>query len=234
MGGLIDSSLISEVARRAPSTFATATPARVAWVIMGCSPDHAATSGSRPSICIPSDMWMILLYVRSRIIQLVEMQKSQLWILLSRVNHRAHLVNECLHLLLSDIQLFSQVPILPLQFVVLVLQLLLVCVLFLHFCRVILLHGGSLPLPFDLGGVVLCDLIGFLARLLDLLFLALGILGLNRLQLLLQLLLLPIELIQMVLPTLLQFLQLLVVLLELLQLILRLLLLILPSNQTVF
>lgn len=111
------------------------------------------------------------------------------------------------------------------------MQLLLVCILLLYLGRIVLLQRCRLPLPFDLGGVVLCHLVRFLPRLLHLLLLALKILGLGLLQLLLQLLLLFIELVNVLLPALLLFLQLLKVLLELLKLGLGVHVLILTGSQ---
>ena len=92
------------------------------------------------------------------------MEQTKLWILLRIFDHGAHLADEGLNLFLSHIQLLSKLSILPFELIVLILQLLLMHVLLLDLLIALLLTGGHLPLPLNLGRIVLCRLVGFLSR----------------------------------------------------------------------
>ena len=104
----------------------TATPAGVVRVILR-RPHHSAatTSCSRPSI-VPLGFTDIGMAVHLRPSHhLVHIEHSELWVLLSLVNHGAHLCDKGLHLLLGALEFIPELPIGPLESAVLLLQLLL-------------------------------------------------------------------------------------------------------------
>lgn len=132
--------------------------------------NHTSAAGAGPHVIIAATFHALHFHR----VYFVEVKQAELWVLLGTVYHSAHFVNKRLHLLLGHIQLVSEVPILPLQLIVLVLQLLLIYRLFMDFRIILLLLCGSLPLPLDLGCIILSRLADLLFRLLYLLIFSFG------------------------------------------------------------